>query len=375
MNIKPQPVLVTDPEQLELLATGLSAAPIVAVDTESNSLYAYRERVCLIQFSIPSRDYLVDSIVLEDLSPLGPIFANPDIEKVFHAAEYDLICLKRDFGFEFANLFDTMIAARILGRKAVGLGSLLEEEFDIHLEKRFQRANWGKRPLSPDMLSYARLDTHYLIRLRERLKVELETSGRWPIAEEDFIRICDVNGCVPAPQETNIWRMNGVRDLAPQQNAVLQELVNYRQQRAEALDQPLFKVLGDKTLVALASAMPGTIAELSRVPGMTEKQINRHGKQLFAALKRGLKAERLYPPRKPRYDEGFIERLDALRDWRKKSARNMGVESDVVMPRILLEEIARKNPVGLDELAQLLRTAPWRLQRYGEEILQVLADQ
>jgi ribonuclease D len=164
------PILIVRPAALKRLAGELSAEKVVAVDTESNSLYAYREQVCLIQFSTSTADYLVDSLSLDDLSPLTSFFADSHIEKVFHAAEYDLLCMRRDFGFDFANIFDTMIAADILGRESIGLGALLETEFDVRLEKRYQRANWGQRPLPQHLLSYAQLDTHYLITLRERLR-------------------------------------------------------------------------------------------------------------------------------------------------------------------------------------------------------------
>ncbi len=158
LSIDPSQV-ITHAAALRTLANELQRHPIIAVDTESNSLYAYRERVCLIQFSTPLADTLVDPLALDDLTPLAPIFADPKIEKVFHAAEYDLICLKRDFGFEFANLFDTLVAARILGRKHVGLGAILAAEFNVEQDKRFQRANWGARPLPPDHLFYAVQDT------------------------------------------------------------------------------------------------------------------------------------------------------------------------------------------------------------------------
>jgi ribonuclease D len=142
----------------------------VAVDTESNSLFAYREQVCLVQFSTTQADFLVDPLALADLTPLAPLFADPKIEKVFHAAEYDLLCLKRDFGFSFANLFDTMLAGRILGRKEIGLGAMLEAFYGVQADKRHQRANWGQRPLPAPLLEYATLDTHYLIPLRDAWK-------------------------------------------------------------------------------------------------------------------------------------------------------------------------------------------------------------
>ena len=142
------------------------------MDTESNSLYAYQEQVCLIQFSTRDKDYLIDTLALEDLSILGPIFHSDKILKVFHAAEYDLICLFRDYGFRFDYLFDTMVAARILGLPQIGYGPLLDQYFDIKMNKKYQRANWGKRPLNPEMLEYARQDSHYLIALQELLRAE-----------------------------------------------------------------------------------------------------------------------------------------------------------------------------------------------------------
>jgi ribonuclease D len=344
----------------------------VAVDTESNSLYAYRERVCLVQFSIPGEDYLVDPLAIEDLSALAPVFASPAVEKVFHAAEYDLLTLKRDFGYTFANLFDTMIAARILGRKQVGLGSLIEEEFGVALKKKFQRANWGKRPLPKDMLDYARLDTYYLIELRQKLLQQLKDANRWPIAEEDFTRLCMVDGNGPEPQDANIWRITGVRDLSPEQATVLKHLAKYRQRRAEKLDLPPFKVLQDKTLVAIAAAQPRTRNELKTIPGMSPKQIRFHAKGLLEALQKSQTDKPSFRPKHPRMSDEHAARLDALKNWRKNRAKKMGVESDVVMPRVLVEEIAKENPANHQDLAQLLVTSPWRLENFGQEIQAVL---
>src|SRR5512146_3163708 len=180
------PALIETPSRFAELLKDLAGQTCVAVDTESNSLHAYRERVCLIQFSTPDTDYVLDPLALDDLSPLGAIFSDPSIEKIFHASEYDIICLSRDYGFSFACNFDTMQAGRILGRRQAGLDRLLEEKFDVKMNKHFQKADWAVRPLSRDLLLYARLDTHYLIRLRDMLKAELEEKGLWQLAEEDF---------------------------------------------------------------------------------------------------------------------------------------------------------------------------------------------
>jgi ribonuclease D len=379
-NITPK--LVTRPNQLEQAVKTMLAQPIVAVDTESNSLFAYREQVCLIQFSLRGHDYLVDPLALRDLSPLEKIFGSTKIEKIFHAAEYDLLTMRRDFGFRFRNLFDTMIAARILGRSRVGLGSLLKDEFGIHLEKKFQRANWGRRPLPNAMRQYAINDTHYLIRLRNLLIKELKSNGRWPIAAEDFARLEITNGSLLETNGTgansngaDVWRVNGVRDLKPSQVAILQELVDYREERAKQINRPVFKVIGDKTLVAIAEEAPSTLDALAELPGMSEKQVRRHGKALLQAVWEGQQKLPLRRPRGPRRDDRIIALSESLRNWRKLTAREMKVESDVVLPRAVMDEISNALPKSREELASLMAQVPWREQKFGEKIYQVILDE
>ena len=369
----PAPIFIARPAALQRLANSLIEEPIIAVDTESNSLYAYQEQVCLIQFSTPKKDFLVDPLSLKDLSPLAELFRSPKVEKVFHAAEYDLICLKRDFGFEFANLFDTMVAARILGREGVGLGSLLEEEFGVHLEKRYQRANWGKRPIPAHLLAYAQLDTHYLTSLRHRLRGELKENDLWRLANEDFTRMLSVDERVTGNKKQDCWRINGAGELDSQRAAVLKELYQYRDQAARKINRPLFKVIGDRTLLAIAADCPRSLEQLEEIPGMSQRQIERHGEELLSAVERGLQAKPIHKPRSPRPDEQFMSRLEALRAWRKSAAREMGVKSDIVLPRDLLYAIAERDPNLQDELAELMRDNPWRLEHFGGQILYVLA--
>jgi ribonuclease D len=366
-------------EDLLRLIDALARETIIAVDTESNSLYAYREQVCLIQFSTSEMDYLVDPLAFEDLSPLGSIFADPSIEKVFHAAEYDLICLWRDFGFECRHLFDTMIAASTLGRNEVGLGNILESEFGVQMDKHYQRANWGQRPLPLHLLDYARLDTHFLIPLRHRLKAELEAKSRWMLAEEEFHRVClasqKMDNHAPKDPSEACWRISGAADLDPRRAAVLVELCRYRDQMAAMLNRPLFKVIGDATLLAIAEACPRNLQELQKLPGMSRGQLRRHGRNLLQAVQRGLQAPPAYPPRSPRPDDQFLTRLENLRQWRKITANKLGVKSDIILSRDMMYAIAEQNPRHMDELAAVMANLPKRLEQYGEQILQSIAKE
>ncbi|MGH2520871.1 MAG: ribonuclease D, partial [Anaerolineales bacterium] len=269
----PPPVLIANERGLATLARDLASEPAAAVDTESNSLYAYRERVCLIQFSLPGRDYIVDPLALADLSPLAPLFANPRQQKIFHAAEYDLIGLKRDFGFTVENIFDTMVAARTLGWPQMGLAAILETHFGVRMNKRFQRANWGERPLTPALLDYARLDTHHLIALRDKLLAALTAAGRFEEAEEEFARLARVAGDSAGPAPQGFWRLAGARDLTPLQAGVLRELHLYRERQAERLDRPPFKIMSDQTLLEVARRGPRQPSDLNGIAGMTPAQI------------------------------------------------------------------------------------------------------
>lgn len=365
------PVWVNTPQSLARMAADLASQPRVAVDTESNSLHAYRERVCLIQFSTPETDYLVDPLALDDLSMLGPIFSNPKIEKIFHAAEYDLICMRRDFGFTFETLFDTMQAARILGYTAVGLDKLLGEKFGIQVDKRHQKANWGARPLKPDQIHYARFDTHYLCALRDVMELELTEKGRWPLAQEDFRRACEFDE--PKPRfNGDAWeRFAGRRDLTPHELTILGELLTARDGIAAQLDRPPFKVIEDDKLIAIAHVAASTREELSNA-GMSEKQIRLWAAPVLEAVRRGVELPPVKRRPVPRPSDAVALRLDKLKNWRKITGQLWGVESDVILPKAYIHLLAERVPRTLPELEALMAPIPWRYQQFGENILKLL---
>ena len=369
------PVLVADDESLRQLAAALALHPAVAVDTESNSLHAYRERVCLIQFSTADADFIVDPIRLPDLSPLAPLFANPDQQKIFHAAEYDIVCMRRDYRFEFANIFDTMSAARTLGWPQVGLAAILDTHFGVTMNKKHQRADWKRRPLTAEQLDYARLDTRYLVALRDRQLEALTASGSLAEAGEEFARLAKLRGDASAatPDPDAFWRVKGARELTSAQAAVLQALFAFRELQAERIDRPPFKVMGEATLLELARRLPRRAEELAGVPGLTPDQIQRYGSGLLQAIEEGLVAPARYPPQVEREPDEVQDRYDRLHTWRKTRARARGVESDVILPRTALWDLARRPPRTRDDLAQIADFGPWRRDTYGEEILALLS--
>lgn len=348
----------------------LRDTPVVAVDTESDSLYVYFEKVCLLQFSIPGTDYLVDPLAM-DVSPLGDIFALEDQEKVFHAAEYDIICMKRSFGFTFANLFDTMIAARVLGWQRCGLGPILQQRFSLKLNKRMQRYNWGTRPLPDEALEYARLDTHFLLSLRDLQTSELEHKGRLVEAQQAFQRQVRVQSTARQFDPNNFWRIRGARDLSPNKQAVLRRLYIFRDGLASTLNLPPFKVISDTYLVHLANASPSTRRTLARVKGLSHRLRTRYADQLLEAIATGLTSPP--PPRphnsRPRLTDTTLARYEALRDWRKGVAQAREVEPDVVLPNVTLMEVAQHNPSTVEMLAQVEALDDWQRETYGQALL------
>jgi ribonuclease D len=283
-------MLVADEAELTALATTLAAEPAIALDTESNSFHVHRERVCLLQISTRACDWVVDPLAI-DPRRLGPIFAAaPTV--VLHGADYDVRCLKREYGFTLPGLFDTMAAARRLGRPGLGLSALVEQHFGVRLSKDFQRSDWGRRPLTTEQVSYAALDTHYLLGLYDILDRELREKNLREQAQEEFARIAAVE---PRPRvfDPEGWRkMKGARSLDAAGQAILRVLWIAREERASALDRPPFKVMPEPAMVEAARRHALTEEELLQVPGITPVVLRRMGDALLPALREASAASR-----------------------------------------------------------------------------------
>jgi ribonuclease D len=369
----PPATYIDHDDDFRKLVAVLTNEPLIALDTESNSLHVYRERVCLVQISTRKADYIIDPFRVANLELLGPILADSRIEKVFHAAEYDMLCLKRDYGFVVHNLFDTMIAARICGHKEMGLNKLLAEYCGVTIAKNHQRDDWGKRPLPEEGLLYAQIDTHYLPMLRDHLYAQLAKLGRLAEAQEILSEYSEVPLIQREFDPEGFWRIGFPAGLSRRQMAILRELYLLREQLAQERDCPPFKVFGDQVLIALAEAAPPSLNAMAHTKGVAASYVERHGTAILEAIERGRHAPKpSAPPRPPDASEEVIERFTALRDWRKLRAEQRGVESDVIVSKDALWGIALKMPKTLDEMSQIRGLGPWRIRTYGAEILDML---
>ena len=222
------------------------------------------------------------------------------------------------------------------------------------------------------MLAYARLDSYYLVPLRHRLKADLEATGRWPLAVEDFQRLCNVDLPVLDNGVDACWRVAGGHELDHRHLAVIQELCRYRDHLAQQADVPPFKIFGSDTLLLITQQCPANLEELCEISGMTARRLERYGEGLLKAVQTGLQTDPVYRQSNPRPDGDFLQRIEWLRAWRKKAGQAMGVESDVILPRDVMETIAQADPRDLPQLTPLMKDLPYRLATYGEQILKAI---
>ena len=252
----PRVRLIQDQAQLESLFQRLSGEPLLAVDTEAASFHRFHDRIYLLQLSTRNETAVVDPLAVTSLQPLAVALANPDIEIVFHDADYDLRLLGLEYGIRATKLFDTRIAAQLLNEPGVGLAALLEKYLDVRLDKRFQRADWSARPLSPEMLEYAAADTHHLPELRDILRERLRERGRLAWAEEEFALATEVRRSAPDAEEPAYLRLKGAKALPGRSLAVLRELHEWRDQLARRTDRAAFRILNNEPMLADGQVAP-----------------------------------------------------------------------------------------------------------------------
>ena len=373
---------VSDAAELARIAPRLlEGAREIGVDAEMNGLHAFRARVCVLQIATESADLVVDTVAVKDLRPLEDVLASSGHVHYLHGAAHDVKCLKGDFGMSLGGLFDTYIAAQLLGVEKLGYGDIVSTRFGVTLDKALQTCDWGKRPLAEKQIDYLRADVRYLIGLGRQLRAELEAKDLVEEAENEFARVASLPPESEDLAEDAYLRPKDSRELPPPGLAVLRELFLVRHAMARGLDRPPFKVVRDDVLVDIARKRPGSAAELGRIRGLPKHASPRMLAELFDAVSRGLAAGSPPPlPPRPsavRLDPDEIRakraREDALRGWRKQTAARRGVPPMAVLPSYALEDLVRDPPATLAALETRPGMIPKRVRLHGEEILQALA--
>lgn len=373
-----QPDFLETAEAVNSFLTSISGVSEIAVDTEAASFHRYKDRVYLLQLSTRELSAIIDPLNSGNLAGLGKLLEDPNVESVFHDADYDVRLLRQDYGWRVNNIFDTRIAAQLIGIPSFGLAALLEKYFSVKLDKAHQRADWSMRPLTMSMLDYAAQDTRYLLRLRDNLHAELEKLGRLHWAKEEFVRVEKIK-FAEEDTENSFLRVKGARDLSGRELALLRELVRWRDGLARELDRATFRVVSNETLIHLSKIQPKRIADLNTVKGISRSVLERHAGDIIAAVQRGLEvpdAELPVFPRGMRWarDPDFDENVARLREVRERIAGELQLDPGVLCARDRLEAVARKKPATLEDLKLIPELRAWQIEVLGPDMLAAISS-
>ena len=369
-------IMVENETDLKSISMEFQNERVISVDLEADSMYHFKEKVCLIQISTKKKTVLIDPLSIPDLSCLKPVFSDVSIKKIFHGADYDIRSLYRDFGIEINNLFDTELACRFLGMKKTGLDAVLEEFFNVSVDKHFQKKDWSKRPLTADMLEYAARDTAYLSHLAEVLEEKLNRSNRMEWVSEE----CELLSRV-RPETDNgdplFLRFKGAGALSPRNLAVLENLLRFRLSIAEKKDKPLFKIISNRALLKMASSPPGDMEELKTDDLLSDKQIEMYGKEILNSIRDAKKIPfnllPRYPKKRPPETKShFPRKLTALKKWRDREALKLKIDPSQLVTKNQLYNLAQADPVTESDLDAVEGLKGWQKSYYGGIILMTL---
>lgn len=385
---------------VDAVAQSLARGGDVAVDCEAAGFHRYSDRLCLVQLSTEVETFVLDPLAVELGATLGPVLGDPARRVVMHGASYDLRLLRRDLGAGVANLFDTQVAAELAGEPAVGLQALLKRHLGVEVSKKYQRADWAKRPLPPEMVEYAAGDTRHLHRLARAMESALKRLGREAWAEEECRRMVDAaaaeaetdaqrgDGAGPAGRSSGraaheddpLTRVKGARRLDPRSATALRRALEWRDGVARALDRAPFRVASDAVLMAVATARPRSTQGLARTKGFPVRIARTQGRALVEAL---IRVERTADARLEPYpagvgrgrgmpsreEEAAFDRLKAARD---RAAGRLGLDRGRLMANSVLRRVAAAKPRSLAELEALNDVRRWQATELGRELLRAL---
>jgi ribonuclease D len=368
--------IIDTPSALSDLAKSLQRRKMIGVDMEADSLYHFKEKVCLIQIATEDSNIVIDPLKIKDLSALKPVFSNSAIQKVFHGADYDIRSLYRDYKINVNNLFDTQLACRFLGVVETNLEAVLKTWFDVNLNKKYQRKDWSQRPLPKDMIAYAAEDARYLIDLAKDLSLKLKEKRRleWVLEECEYLsRVRPVSN----DSQPLFIGFKGAGKLDQRNLAILEALLQFRKKTAQKKDRPLFKVIQNKALLTIAAENPRSIKKLEQTQALSANQIKMYGQSILKALRAVAKipADSLptYPRKKaPTVKPDVGKRVKALREWRDHRANQLQIDPSLLFTNALISTIAVRNPRSHTSLSKLKELKYWQKKEFGNDLVKVL---
>jgi ribonuclease D len=364
-------------EAFDAAMARVAAQPVVALDTEADSLHSYFDKVCLIQMSIPGEDMIIDPLCKIDIAKFGEILGNRAITKILHGADYDLRILDRDFGFTIANLIDTMVCSQLLGYEAFGLAALLDRHFGFKVDKKHQRADWAMRPLPPDMLEYAATDTRHLIALAGRLRDELTALGRWEWAVEEFGRQEQIRFNEKDGDEEPFRRLKGLGALDRRSLAVVRALYDFRDGLAREADRPPFKIFGNDLIFEIARIKPSSTQEFNSIKGVSGYHRGRFGRDIVRLVHEAMAIPDEELPEKSESktwlrDREMEARIDRMKKARDKIAKDLKVDASVLAPRHILVSVAEAQPHEPADLDRVPVMRNWQKALLGQALIDAL---
>jgi ribonuclease D len=363
-------------DAVDRFLSGLTGVRTLALDTEGASFHRFVDRIYLLQLSTAHHEAVIDPLPIGTPTKLGALLEDEQVEVVLHDADYDLRLLHQDYGWRVTHLFDTRVAAQLLGIRAFGLAALLEQFFGLKLDKKHQRADWSMRPLTPDMLDYAAQDTRHLLGLRDRLHLELEKKGRLHWAKEEFVR-AEGTRWDPDGADQAFLRLKGARDLTRRELARLRELVRWRDAIAAELDRATFRVAGNEVLLDLARLAPSSRDALFAVKGFPRGMSDARAQEALQAIARGNAVAEADLPRFPKAtrwdrDPDFDDRVAKLKTVRDAVATRIDLDPGVLCSRDRMEAVARRKPRHVDELQEVTELRKWQIEVLGEPFVKAL---
>ena len=372
MNYK----FIESTKELNNICDDLLKEKVIGVDLEADSMYCFKEKICLMQIATAHKIFLIDPFNLKKISPFLRVLENNETIKVFHGADFDIRSLDRDYKAKVNNLFDTEIACRFLGVQERSLAALLKRNFNIAVKKKYQKADWSKRPFKQEMIQYSAMDVAYLTKLYEIISKKLINKNRLSWAKEEF----EIEEKVRYKNNTLqplFKKFKGAGTMDNRTLAVLENLLQFRIKIAKKKDLPLFKIMSDFSLTAMAEHKPVTTDQIIQIRVLSRPQIYMYANECIKAI---IKAREIDDEKLPSYpgikrakrDFKVEKRVRQLKNMREKLSVSMGIEPGFLLNNALINSISLQKPENCSQLMDIKRIRHWQVANIGNDIIQAV---